>query len=161
MFFIVSDTLCLWPSFTINVLSLYIKFESFIYNTFQSPNVLTVERRQVFLTPSFTHHHIRELVVSDCTTRRFVITHHYPDFTLHVCSFIFVFSSYRFCWLQLKRFSQIYFLLLGNCPTWCTNSFQCIYLFIVLYMFRACHVHHQEKQILSIQLLVIWHARNM
>ena len=30
-----------------------------------------------------------------------------------------------------------------------------IYLFIVLYMFRACHAHHQEKQILSIQLLVI------
>ena len=33
------------------------------------------------------------------------------------------------------------FLILGNCPTWCTNSFQCIYLFIVLYMFRACHAH--------------------
>ena len=30
-----------------------------------------------------------------------------------------------------------------------------IYLFIVLYMFRACHAHHQEKQIVSIQLLVI------
>ena len=29
-----------------------------------------------------------------------------------------------------------------------------IYLFIVLYMFRACHAHHQEKQIVSIQLLV-------
>ena len=43
----------------------------------------------------------------------------------------------------------------GNCPTWCTNSFQCIYLFIVLYMFRARHAHHQEKQIVSIQLLVI------
>ena len=42
----------------------------------------------------------------------------------------------------------------GNCPTWCTNSFQCIYLFIVLYMFWACHAHHQEKQIVSIQLLV-------
>ena len=34
-------------------------------------------------------------------------------------------------------------MILGNCPTWCTNSFQCIYLFIVLYIFRA------------------WHARNM
>ena len=45
--------------------------------------------------------------------------------------------------------------VLGNCPTWCTNSFQCIYLFIVLSMFRACHAHHQEKQIVSIQLLVI------
>ena len=32
--------------------------------------------------------------------------------------------------------------ILGNCPTWRTNSFQCIYLLIVLYMFRACHAHH-------------------
>ena len=31
-----------------------------------------------------------------------------------------------------------------------------IYIFIVLYMFRACHAHHQEKQIVSIQLLVIF-----
>ena len=31
----------------------------------------------------------------------------------------------------------------GNCPTWRTNSFQCIYLFIVLYMFRACHAYSQ------------------
>ena len=46
-------------------------------------------------------------------------------------------------------------MILGNCPTWCTNSFQCIYLFIVLYMFRASYAHHQEKQIISIQLLVI------
>ena len=46
-------------------------------------------------------------------------------------------------------------MILGNCPTWRTNSFQCIYLFIVLYMFRACHAHHQEKKIVSIQLLVI------
>ena len=45
-------------------------------------------------------------------------------------------------------------MILGNCPTWRTNSFQCIYLFIILYMFRACHAHHQEKQIVSIQLLV-------
>ena len=46
-------------------------------------------------------------------------------------------------------------MIFGNCPTWRTNSFQCIYLFIVLYMFRACHAHHQEKKILSIQLLLI------
>ena len=46
-------------------------------------------------------------------------------------------------------------LILRKCPTWRTNSFRCIYLFIVLYMFRACHAHHQEKQILSIQFLVI------
>ena len=30
-----------------------------------------------------------------------------------------------------------------------------IYLFIVLYMFRTCHAHHQEKQIVTIELLVI------
>ena len=30
-----------------------------------------------------------------------------------------------------------------------------IYLFIVFYMFRACHALHQEKKIVSIQLLVI------
>ena len=35
-----------------------------------------------------------------------------------------------------------------------THKFLSIYLFIVLYMFRACHAHHQEKQIVSIQLLV-------
>ena len=45
-------------------------------------------------------------------------------------------------------------MILGNCSTWRTNSSR-IYLFIVLYMFRACHAHHQEKQIVSIQLLVI------
>ena len=46
-------------------------------------------------------------------------------------------------------------MILGNCRTWRTNSFQCIYLFIVLYMFRVCHAHHQEKQIVSIRLLVV------
>ena len=46
-------------------------------------------------------------------------------------------------------------MILGNCPTWRTNYFQCIYLFIVPYMFRTCHAHHQEKQNVSIQLLVI------
>ena len=34
------------------------------------------------------------------------------------------------------------------------HKFISIYLFIVLYMFRACHAHHLEKQIVSIQLLV-------
>ena len=47
-------------------------------------------------------------------------------------------------------------MFLGNCPTWCTIPFNVfIYLFIVLYIFRACHAHHQEKQSVSIQLLVI------
>ena len=45
-------------------------------------------------------------------------------------------------------------MILGNCPTWRTNFFQYIYLFIVLYMFRACHAHHQEKQIVSIKLTI-------
>ena len=35
--------------------------------------------------------------------------------------------------------------MLCNCPTWSTNSFQCIYLFIVLYMFRACHAHQPAQ----------------
>ena len=35
-----------------------------------------------------------------------------------------------------------------------THKFFSMYLFIVLYMFRACHAHHQEKQIVSIQLMV-------
>ena len=66
--------------------------------------------------------------------------------------------------IMYEYFSKLYWeMILGNCPTWRTNSFQCIYLFIVPYMFRACHAHHQEKQILSIQLLVIvtpcwWHC---
>ena len=55
----------------------------------------------------------------------------------------------------LTRPKHVVVWILGNCPTWRTYSFQCIYLFIVLYMFRACHAHHQEKQIVSIQLLVI------
>ena len=54
------------------------------------------------------------------------------------------------CFVKTRNNKQV----LGNCPTWRTNSFQCIYLFIVLYMFRACHAHHQEKQIVSIQLTV-------
>jgi len=33
-------------------------------------------------------------------------------------------------------------VILGNCPTWRTNYFQCIYLFIVLYMFRAYHARN-------------------
>ena len=46
-------------------------------------------------------------------------------------------------------------MILGKWPTLRTNSFLCIYfLFITLYMFRAPHAHHQERQILSIQSLV-------
>jgi hypothetical protein len=48
--------------------------------------------------------------------------------------------------------------ILGKWPTWCTNSFLCIYfiyiLFITLYMFRTHRAHHQERQIVSIQPLV-------
>ena len=35
------------------------------------------------------------------------------------------------------------------------HKFFSVYLFIVLYMFQACHAHQQEKQIVSIELLVI------
>jgi len=58
-------------------------------------------------------------------------------------------------------------MILGNCPTWRTNSFQCIYLFIALYIFRACHAHHQEKQTRNcIDTICFfwwwaWHAWNM
>ena len=44
--------------------------------------------------------------------------------------------------------------ILGKCPTWRTNSFQRTYLFIILYMFQARRAHHQERQIVLIQLLV-------
>jgi hypothetical protein len=45
-------------------------------------------------------------------------------------------------------------VILGKWPTWRTNSFQCIYLFTTLYMFRSRRAHHQERQIVLIQLLV-------
>ena len=63
-------------------------------------------------------------------------------------------QTYFYLWFWEREHITL-FRILGNCPTWRTNSFQCIYLFIVLYMFRACHAHHQEKQTVSIQLLVI------
>ena len=76
------------------------------------------------------------------------------------------YPSLRTVLYQLRSSNTLVVMILGNCPTWRTNSFQCIYLFIVLYMFRACHAHHQEKQIVSIQLLVIvtpcwWHCRGL
>jgi hypothetical protein len=43
---------------------------------------------------------------------------------------------------------------LGKWPTWRTNPFQCIYLFTSLYMYRARRAHHQEREIVSVQLLV-------
>ena len=72
-------------------------------------------------------------------------------------------------------------MILGNCSTWRTNSFQCIYLFIVLYMFRACRVlvgsklptstRHCHQHGVTITRSCIdttcfswwwaWHARNM
>ena len=36
-----------------------------------------------------------------------------------------------------------------------------LFLFLTLYMFRARHAHHQERQIVSIQLLVIVGGRIM
>ena len=51
-----------------------------------------------------------------------------------------------FCWPCIMQ----WFLVISNL----THKFLSIYLFIVLYMFRACHAHHQEKQIVSIQILV-------
>ena len=46
-------------------------------------------------------------------------------------------------------------MILGKWPTWCTNSFSMyLFIFLTLYMFRAQHVHHQDRQIVSIQPLV-------
>jgi hypothetical protein len=47
-------------------------------------------------------------------------------------------------------------MILGNWPTWCTNSFLCVYFYVfkTLYMFWAHSAHHQERQIVSIQPLV-------
>jgi hypothetical protein len=58
--------------------------------------------------------------------------------------------AYRFNVLLTAHHAMI----LGKWPTWRTNSFQCIYLFTTLYMFRARRAHHQERQIVLIQLLV-------
>ena len=48
-------------------------------------------------------------------------------------------------------------MILGKWPKWRTNSFPCIYIFIflTLYMFRAHRAHHQERQTVSIQPLVV------
>ena len=43
----------------------------------------------------------------------------------------------------------------GNCHSVLVAVSCAGWEFTVLYMFRACHAHHQEKQIVSIQLLVI------
>jgi hypothetical protein len=45
-------------------------------------------------------------------------------------------------------------LIFGKWPTWRANSFLSIFSFITPYMFRALRAHHQERQIVSIQLLV-------
>ena len=54
-------------------------------------------------------------------------------------------SNYAIISSSVKKpdycYEKLWILILGNCPAWCTNSFQCIYLFILLYMFRACHAH--------------------
>ena len=63
-------------------------------------------------------------------------------------------TRYQVCSVHIFT-SYLFLMILGNFPTWRTNSFQCIYLFIVLYMSRACHAHHQEKKNVSIQLLLI------
>ena len=79
-----------------------------------------------------------------------------------------------FCWPCIMQ----WFLVIAQLDA--QSLFNIFYLFIVLYMFRAFNAHHQEKQIVSIQLLVIvtpcwwqcidmicfswwwaWHARNM
>ena len=45
-------------------------------------------------------------------------------------------------------------MILGEWPTWCTNSLLCVYFYLQLYMFWAHSAHHQERQIVSVQPLV-------
>ena len=45
-------------------------------------------------------------------------------------------------------------LILGKWTTWCTIFSMYLSLFLSLYMFRAHHAHHQERQIVWIQPLV-------
>ena len=60
------------------------------------------------------------------------------------------YNNLTFCWPCIMQ----WFLIIVQLDAQILfNVF--IYLFIVLYMFRACHAHHQEQQIVSIQLLVI------
>jgi hypothetical protein len=54
----------------------------------------------------------------------------------------------------IRYYCNIWLKILGKWPTWRTNSFQCIYLFTTLYMFRAHRSHHQDRQIVLIQFLV-------
>ena len=92
------------------------------------------------------------LSISTCFGR---LCAHHQEKQLYLCDTLYS-HPYR---VKSSKFNVLltvhHAMILGNFPNWCTKSFQCIYLFIVLYMFRACHAHHQEKQIVSIQLLVI------
>ena len=71
-------------------------------------------------------------------------TMHYisQNFPNHNVKLMYV-SWYRKCiYSYIHLLKTFWNTILGNCPTWRTNSFQCIYLFIVLYMFRACHARN-------------------
>jgi len=45
-------------------------------------------------------------------------------------------------------------MILGKWPTWSTILFY-VFIFLTLYTFRAHRAHHQERQIVSIQPLVV------
>ena len=77
-------------------------------------------------------------------------SHERPDHINMNPSKHFSMQNLTFCWPCIMQ----WFLVIVQLDAQILfNVF--IYLFIVLYMFRACHAHHQEKQIVSIQLLVI------
>jgi hypothetical protein len=54
----------------------------------------------------------------------------------------------------LRLLTVHHVVILGKWPTWRTILSMYLFLFLTLYMFRAHRVHHQERQIVSIQSLV-------
>ena len=111
----------------------------------------------------FLHNHAVNNYVGDVCGLLSLCIFYFHIVYIYRSLFYFILSLFFFIYFFFSKFLSFFKVLLtahhamilGNCPNCCVNSFQCIYLFIVLYMFRACHAHHQEKHIVSIQLLII------
>jgi len=70
-----------------------------------------------------------------------------------------LYSRETSCLLWYRNWAFMYNFTSCNDSWWMTNmmhkfSSMCLFLFTILYMFRAHSAHHQERQILSIQPLV-------
>jgi len=65
---------------------------------------------------------------------------HYEKIPITVSQTQHTFIHLTFCWPCIMQWFLVIVQLDAQIPL---NVF--IYLFIVLYMFRACHAHHQEK----------------